>query len=293
MHRSANLHDVPTVFVVDPDPSTAAVARSFLDGSNVRCDAYSTCRDFLAAYSASRPGCLVLEHRIADMSGYQLQRRLAADGVGLPLVFVLAHPNVNTAVELMRGGAVHVLEKPVRSIELLNAIQEALELDHDRRLRAEDQARFRQLVDGLTHKEREVLDLIAHGRSVKSMAAHLQLSVRAVEQRRSRLMEKLQVGSPLDLMRFSVSTQQLDEPSPATLDDEPVRCGAGTSDLRKTAVRAGRSQAMAEGDPPFNKVLGTEACDAVASQEFDGLAAALSAAINNRGSSKRSQARRD
>jgi RNA polymerase sigma factor (sigma-70 family) len=206
MHRSATLDDTPTVYVVDPDRATGAVIKNLLGGSNVRWEAFGTCRDFLATFQASRPGCLVLEQQISDMSGYQLQRQLAAGGVGLPLVFVLARPNVGTAVELMRGGAVHVLEKPIRPIELLTAIQEALELDYDRRSRAQNQARIQNLVAGLTQKEREVLDLVARGRSIKSMAAQLELSVRAVEQRRSRLMEKLQVGSPLDLMRFSIST---------------------------------------------------------------------------------------
>jgi len=196
------------VFVVDPDPSIGAMARSLLDGSEVGCETFANAHSFLEALDTSRPGCVVLEQRIPDMSGFQLLRRLAETGIGLPLVFVLGRPNVPTAVELMRSGAVHVLEKPLRSIELLNAIQEALELDQNRRARCTSELRLRELVAKLSRKEREVLELIGLGRSVKSIAAQLDLSVRAVEQRRRGLMEKLSLHSPVELLRFSLTLKQ-------------------------------------------------------------------------------------
>jgi FixJ family two-component response regulator len=219
MIRSGTLHDVPTVFVVDPDPTTGALTKELFEGSHLRCENYSTCREFLAVYDSGCPGCLVLEHRIPDMSGLQLQRRLAASGSMLPLVFVMSAANVSTAVELMRGGAVHVLEKPVRPVELLTAIQEALVLDHDRRVAVEREAKVGEQIAALTRKEREVLDLIAQGKSIKSMAAHLDLTVRAVEQRRRNLMGKLQLRSLLELMQFSVTARRLFRP--AANSDQP------------------------------------------------------------------------
>jgi two-component system, LuxR family, response regulator FixJ len=219
MIRSGTLRDVPTVFVVDPDPVTGALIRELFEGSHLRCETFSACREFLAAYDLERPGCVVLEHRIPDMSGLQLQRRLAADGSMMPLVFVLAAANVSTAVELMRGGAVHVLEKPVRPVELLNAIQEALALDHDRRIAVQHEAKVREQIAALTRKEREVLNLIAQGKSTKAMATHLDLTVRAVEQRRRSLMGKLQLRSLLELMQFSVTARRLFHP--AANSDQP------------------------------------------------------------------------
>jgi FixJ family two-component response regulator len=97
-----------------------------------------------------------------------------------------------------------VLEKPVRSIELLEAIQEAIALDRSRRLAKNHQTRLKNLTDALTRNERQVLALIAAGRSVKAIAADLELCVRAVELRRKSLMKKLEVESSLELMRFSV-----------------------------------------------------------------------------------------
>src|SRR5271166_5802157 len=133
MHQLQVSLDVPTVFVVDPDPATGEMIDEVVRGSDWPCEAFSSGRDFLAAYHDDRPGCLVLEQRIPDMSGLQLQHRLSARGSKLPLVFVTANTNVSVAVELMRGGAVHLLEKPVRPVELLSAIEEAVKLDHDRR----------------------------------------------------------------------------------------------------------------------------------------------------------------
>jgi two-component system, LuxR family, response regulator FixJ len=208
MPRSQELQEVPTVFVVDPDPSTGQTTRELLDGTEVVCELYRSGHEFLGAYRDDRPGCLVLEQRIPDMSGLQLQHRLAASGTILPLVFVTACSDVSTAVEFMRGGAVHVLEKPVRSIELLEAIQEAIALDRGRRVAKNNQTRFKNLTDALTRNERQVLELIAAGQSVKAIAAELELCVRAVELRRKSLMQKLEVGSSLELMRFSVIAQR-------------------------------------------------------------------------------------
>ncbi len=213
MHRSHDLQDTATdftatVFVVDPDPATGGVVREALEGSGLDCEFFRSGRDFLAAHHESRSGCLVLEQRIPDMSGLQLQHRLSASGCSLPLVFMTADTDVSTAVELMRGGAIHVLEKPPRAVELYSAIQEALTLDRVRRQARHQQAELNDLTAALTRKERQVLELIGRGRSSKAMAAELELSVRAIELRRNGLMKKLGLHSSLELMRFAVVAQK-------------------------------------------------------------------------------------
>jgi FixJ family two-component response regulator len=204
MHLSNGFRETPTVFVVDPDPSTGQLTRQILDGSGISCVVHRTGREFLSADRDCQPGCIVLELRLPDMSGLQLQHRLSALEAGLPLVFAIANPEVSIAVELMRGGAVHVLEKPVRPAELLQAIQEALQLNRERRTRQDEKMRVKGLTATLSQRELEVLELIAHGKSPKEIAAALELSVRAVELRRKSLICKLRVGSSLELMRFSV-----------------------------------------------------------------------------------------
>ena len=195
---------VPTVFVVDPDPATSKITSELFDSADVHCESFRCGRDFLEADCAARPGCLVLERRLPDMSGLQLQNRLLASGSTLPLVYLMSSPDVALAVELMRSGAVHVLEKPARSVELLSAIQEALALDQERRSANAQRTKIRNLVASLTSKQRQVLEAIARGKSLKAMSAELNLSVRAIELRRNSLMKKLDLHTSLDLMRFAV-----------------------------------------------------------------------------------------
>lgn len=202
--RQETLTDAPAVFVVDPDPATGAMVNEVLRGSSLRCEAYGSGREFFEAYDPSRPTCLVLEMRIPDMGGLQLQRRLAAGGSPLPLVFVSGRVDVSMAVEAMRGGAVHVLEKPVRPMELWSAIQEAVAREQSRCREQEQERKMRERVAALTQKERQVVQLIAEGKSVKAVATRLGLCIRAVELRRRSLMEKLGLRSPLELMRFSI-----------------------------------------------------------------------------------------
>jgi two-component system response regulator FixJ len=155
------------------------------------------------------------------MSGLQLQHRLSARGSDLPLVFLTADTNVSTAVELMRGGAVHVLEKPARPIELLSAIQEAVDLNQHRRNVKQHHIRLLDLTASLTSKERQVLELIGRGKSIKAIAAELQLSVRAIELRRQSLMNKLGAASSSELMRFSVMVQRELDPRPDAANSYP------------------------------------------------------------------------
>ena len=106
--------DSPTVFVVDPDPATGNTIKDLLHGQDLTVQSYASGRDFFSAYSGDQPGCLVLEQRIVDISGLQIQQRLVEQNQRLPLIYVTSGLDVSTAVVLMRGGAINVLEKPLR-----------------------------------------------------------------------------------------------------------------------------------------------------------------------------------
>ena len=121
----------------------------------------------------------------------------------------------------MRGGAVHVLEKPARPIELLSAIQEAVDLNQHRRNVKQHHIRLLDLTASLTSKERQVLELIGRGKSIKAIAAELQLSVRAIELRRQSLMNKLGAASSSELMRFSVMMHRELDPRPDAANSYP------------------------------------------------------------------------
>ena len=192
----------PTIYVVDDDEAVCKALSSAgrLLGHPVR--GFGSAREFLNAYPPSGPGCLVLDIKMPEMTGLELQRKLIDDGVGLPVVIVSGHADVRIAVEAMTLGAVTLLEKPFRLDELLGHLREAI--DRDTKLRADRQRRSEAdaRLAALTAKEREVLELIAAGRTNKQIAADLDLSVRAVEDRRSRLMRKVQARSIAELVQL-------------------------------------------------------------------------------------------
>ncbi len=205
--RGLTDHEIPTVFVVDPDPSTGRFVGGVLTGYPIDIQAFVSGRDFFAGYNGNQRGCLVLEQRIADTSGLQIQRRLAERRQRLPMIYVSSSIDVSTAVILMRGGAVHILEKPLRSIEVLGAIQEALAIDKKQRQQEADKRRIRESIATLTHKERKLVRLLATATSNKSISEELSICARAVELRRRAVMEKLGLESPLELVRFALLAQ--------------------------------------------------------------------------------------
>ena len=207
--ESSAIHDdallqTPTVFVVDPDPLSGKMVKDLLQGYEWAVQAYTSGREFFSDYAGDRPGCLVLEQRVFDISGLQIQRRLAERNQRLPMVFVTSALDVSTAVVLMRGGAIHILEKPLRSIELLNAIQEAVAIDQNERRQEAGKRRLRESIAMLTRKERQLVHLFAAAKSTKVIAAELGICARAVELRRRGIMDKLGLKSALELLRFSI-----------------------------------------------------------------------------------------
>jgi FixJ family two-component response regulator len=205
--RQDHLAQPPTVFVVDPDPTTGRTIRDLLHGQQLTVEEYSSGREFFAAFAGGQPGCLVLEQRLFDISGPQIQRRLVEQDQRLPVIYVTSGTDVSTAVVLMRGGAVHVLEKPLRSPDLLSAIQEAVALDQNQRAGEARRRRVRELIALLTQKERQLVSMVAL-KSTKAIAEELRICSRAVELRRRGAMKKLGLRSSLELQRFAILARQ-------------------------------------------------------------------------------------
>ena len=153
----------PTVFLVDPDGPTRDAIKKLTSLMDLHCEAFVTGQEFLADFDQTHPGCVLMEIKVPGINGLQIQLRLRELGITLPVIFISSGPSVSIAVHAMRSGALHFLEKPVRENDLWNIIQEAMQLDDQRR-----QARLLQLeVDeragSLTEKEHAVLEMIADG----------------------------------------------------------------------------------------------------------------------------------
>ena len=199
------MNDEPTVFLIDGDAPTHDAVGDLVDTMNLPFEGYTSGQAFLEAYDPARSGCVVLEVRIPDVNGLEIQDRLAARGASIPLVFLAARAPVSIAVRALRGGAVHFLEKPFRAHELWDAIREAVLGDAKRRRAAAEREALDRRLAELAPEERQVLELIAAGKSKQAMAAEAGVSIRTIEVRRSRLMSKLATGSLVELVAFALT----------------------------------------------------------------------------------------
>ncbi|MHB8866410.1 MAG: response regulator transcription factor [Pirellulaceae bacterium] len=193
-----------TVFIVDGDNESRKRVCGLVQTMKLRHEAYALAQDFLDQYDPQRPGCAILEVRIPDVGGLQLQQQLAKHTPAVPVIFLAAHVSVPVVVRAIQQGAVNFLQKPAEEQELWDTIQQALQIDRERRAAVAEVVNLQSLVAVLTHKEYEVLELLAQEKSTRAIARELQVSVRTVEFRRARMMNKLHIKSPMQLFHFAL-----------------------------------------------------------------------------------------
>jgi FixJ family two-component response regulator len=193
----------PTVFVVDDDSEVRDTLQWLVESVGLNIETFASAQDFLNAYDPDRPGCLVTDVRMPGMSGIELQAKLMAEEVTLPIIVVSGYADVPTAVRSMKGGAVDFLEKPFNEQMMLERIQ--LSILEDARLRQQraQRERAKTRLEGLTRRERQVMDLVILGRSNKQIARELDISPKTVEAHRSNLMGKMQAHSLAELVTMA------------------------------------------------------------------------------------------
>jgi len=195
-----------TVFIVDDDEAYRDSLVELVASVGLRNECFASALDFLAAFDPERAGCLVLDVRMARLSGLALQAQLKAMGATLPIVFISGHGDLEMAVKAIKDGAVDFVQKPYREQQLLDAINEALQRDAQQRRTApaaDTVAAPGVSLALLSAREREVMQLALQGLPSKLIAKQLSLSHRTVEHHRSRLLEKLGVASMAELMRLN------------------------------------------------------------------------------------------
>jgi FixJ family two-component response regulator len=196
----------PTVFIVDDDKGVRNSIRELLISVGLAVETFESAQSFLDAFDNARPGCLVLDVRMAHMGGLALEAKLAEMGTDIPIVFISGHGDISMAVNAIKRGAVDFVPKPYQEQHLLDAINEALRRDALRRAPTLDAAGLDGRLQTLTPREREVLDHAVTGRSCKEIARELGISHRTVEIHRSNLLEKLGVASVSDLLRLKLDS---------------------------------------------------------------------------------------
>jgi FixJ family two-component response regulator len=195
----------PTVFVVDDDQSVREALCWLLRVVNLKTEAYASTHEYLAACDPDRPGCLVLDVRMPEISGLQLQEMLAEHGFDIPVIMITGHGDVPMAVRAMKAGAVDFIQKPFNDQVLLERIQHALALDARRRQARAARRTARARLAMLSRREYEVLNLLVSGKPNKVIAAELGISVKTVEVHRSRAMAKMGAKSVAELATLRIT----------------------------------------------------------------------------------------
>jgi FixJ family two-component response regulator len=194
---------VPTVFIIDDDRGMRQAVQDLVESVGLRAESFATGQEFLSRQPTSDPSCLVLDVRLPQMSGIDFQRRLTEIGVQMPIIFITAHGDVPMSVKALKSGAVEFLTKPFRDQDLLDAIQQALQRDRAAR---EQQAEVHGLhgrYQALTAREREVMGLVVSGMLNKQIASEIGASEATVKIHRGNVMQKMQAGSLIELVRIA------------------------------------------------------------------------------------------
>jgi FixJ family two-component response regulator len=198
------VNNQPTVFIVDGDRAARRALSARLQSMQLPFEAFASAREFLDSFDSSRPGCLLLDVGMPGLSGLELLRRLGQQRIRPPVIFISADADVPTVVRAMKAGALDFLEKSCSDQQLREAIQEALKRDADDRTQWERTARIQRRIAQLTSGERDVLKMLVQGKSNKTMAELLELSVRTIEVRRAKVMQKMKAGSLAELVRLAL-----------------------------------------------------------------------------------------
>ncbi|AMN47622.1 hypothetical protein ACG33_11030 [Steroidobacter denitrificans] len=161
--------------------------------------------EFLEKYDPGQPGCLVLDVRMPEMSGLEVQQHLNRMGAMIPIILVTGHGDIPMAVQAMKDGAFDFLQKPFRDQDLLDRINGALKLDAKNRASVEKHAELKQRAESLTPREREVMSRVVDGQANKVIAIDLGLSERTVEIHRANVMDKMGARSIAHLVRMHLT----------------------------------------------------------------------------------------
>lgn len=193
----------PIVFIVDDDEAVCQSLSMLIETVGLNTQTYTRAEDFLDAYDPAQACCLVLDVRMPGMSGIELQSKVKAEGINIPIIIVTGHGDVPMAVEAIKAGAIDFIEKPFRDQVLLDNIQKAIEIDaHNRRkqtVRKDIEARLALL----TPREQQVMEGLVIGKSDKVIAYELGISRKTVDFHRAHILEKMKVDSVINLARLA------------------------------------------------------------------------------------------
>ena len=200
-----SIGDVATVFIIDDDAGVRESIQDLVESVDLRAESFATAQEFLAKKRRDGPSCLVLDVRLPDTSGLDLQQKLSRAGVRIPIIFITGHADIPMTVKAMKSGAVEFLTKPFREQDLLDVIHRALRRDRVVREKQRRLAELQERYSLLSARERDVMSLVVSGLLNKQIAAELGASETTVKTHRGHVMKKMEAKSLPDLVRMADS----------------------------------------------------------------------------------------
>ena len=193
----------PVVYVVDDDPSVLKSLGRLLRSANFDVETFSSALGFLNFQHPDAPGCLILDVKMPELDGLELQGRLADRDITFPVIFISGHGTVPMSVQAMKAGAIDFLQKPFLDGDLMDVVSRAIASDQRGRREQRELGKLRERLQTLTPREYEVLRLVVTGMLNKQIAFDLGTSEKTIKVHRARVMEKLNAESLADLVRFA------------------------------------------------------------------------------------------
>ncbi len=196
-----------TVYLIHDDERVRERARHVAESMGLELRGIESVEEFVELYDDGRDSCLITDLRLQQGSGLELLRAIEEQSIFLPSIFVTSEADVKTAVEVMRCGAVTLLEIPFHDDDLRDAIEQGIRRDALERNNNLRRHTIRARIKGLSDKERQVLDFVVVGLANKVIAKRLGVSIRTVESRRQAVFQKMQVNSLAELVRCVVESE--------------------------------------------------------------------------------------
>jgi FixJ family two-component response regulator len=190
----------PLVFVIDDDESVRKSLKRLLRSANYESEIFESASDFLARPPHPGPACVVVDVQMPGVNGIDFQKALIQRRREEQLIFITGYGNIPVCVQAMKAGAVDFLPKPFESRELLKCVEDALDRSAKQRRRAAERSEARRLLDLLTPREFEVMQLVVTGMLNKQVGGELGVTEKTIKVHRGRVMQKLGVTSVAALM---------------------------------------------------------------------------------------------
>jgi two-component system CheB/CheR fusion protein len=209
------------IIVVDDNADVRMSIRDVLESEGHVVEDFPDAESYVAAYRSDREGCLLLDAGLPGMGGLELLERLKGMGSPMPTIMLTGSNDITLAIAAMKAGACDFLEKPVGKDDLVASIGRALAQSHDETIAHALQATAARHVAELTHRQREIMDLVLAGHPSKNIAADLGISQRTVENHRASIMDKMGAKSLPELVRQALAAERkssfshLQRPGPA------------------------------------------------------------------------------